>query len=113
MYSFKLSCFSLSFSLALSLSLSLSLSHSLIHTPHTAPNETVANITAARNDNNTVLIIQWVPYFTPDGKTVATATYEIEYRVVHSNNSSSVVVNGNRTLGIISGLRNASSYEVM
>ena len=97
------------FSSSLSLSLSLSLSPPP-YLSHTAPTGIVDNITVERNDKNTILIVQWDPYLTPDGEDLSLAVYDIEYRESGSDSSAIEVVNG--TLGIIRGLSNAQSYEV-
>ena len=56
------------------------------------------------------LIIQWEPYLSPEGQTVTMATYNIEYRVVGSDDPLSREANG--TLEVIGGLSNAENYEV-
>ena len=72
------------------------------HSFSTAPSEVVANITAQRTEDNTILIIQWEPYRQSNGKEIPITTYEIEYRVSDGGDPADLsVVNGNSTLGII------------
>ena len=114
-----LSALSPSLSLSL-LSLALSLSLPPFHMHNTdnvhlslfsAPTEIVSNITVQRTDDSMNLIIQWEPYLSPEGQKVTMAMYNIEYRVVGSDDSLSREANG--TLEVIGGLSNAENYEVI